>query len=503
MATVTMTYGDYSFTPVPLINMDKQYTKTGDQTNIGTVWKVTLNGTLTPLPDGVGGITNVVNLQRALREAFAQEGLAFEVICGEDTLIYAYPRILSLSFPESPNNWVLTSPYTIELEYDDELSVTGEVLTSGEDNTLMPLYLSSASENWSVEFVDDRAKYTLELEDGPDTNPYALRLTHTVNAVGKRRYVSGIVEAEGWEQARNWVIDRLGYDSNKVSISGVFNLDPDIFAAYNHIRTNTTDELSGEFAVTETWLVVNPSGSGISGRALEDFDISVKSGVDNNATMISIQGQIAGLETRDYGTGVGDFAIDETKYEAALDYWSVIRDRLYYRASEIGSSIATRPVHITPLNSTISHNPPQGTINYTYEFDDRPCNYITGALSEQVEISDSYPTDIFARITVPGRNAGPILQSIDTVTENTRQVSIQAVMAVPSGCDSIVAAVGLSPRTQVNELLCELQTDLTDNYGQVFKTVDNETWNPKTGSYSRNIQWTYTNCSGEVDTSVC
>src|SRR5690606_3496765 len=143
---------------------------------------------------------------------------------------------------------------------------------------------------------------------------------------------------------------------------------------------------------------------------------------------------------------------------------------------------------------------------YTYEYDDRPCNFVTGALSEVITINDNDPTDVFASLTVLGRAAGPILQDIGTVTAATREVSIELVMAIPTGCDSGNCGVLItsSPRNQVNNLLCCLEGELTDAYNQVFKSQDTSSWSPKTGRYTRTVQWTYTNCSGDApSTSFC
>ena len=49
-------------------------------------------------------------------------------------------------------------------------------------------------------------------------------------------------------------------------------------------------------------------------------------------------------------------------------------------------------------------------------------------------------------------------------------------------------------------MLCAFQTGLTDAYGQVFKVQDSENWNPKTGRYSRNVEWTYQDCNGTPST---
>ena len=69
-----MQYGKYTFTPIPLISMGKEITRTSAGVTLGEVNSMTLQGTLTPYPTGVGGITSIIDLQDDLREAFSPTG---------------------------------------------------------------------------------------------------------------------------------------------------------------------------------------------------------------------------------------------------------------------------------------------------------------------------------------------------------------------------------------------------------------------------------------------
>ena len=121
---------------------------------------------------------------------------------------------------------------------------------------------------------------------------------------------------------------------------------------------------------------------------------------------------------------------------------------------------------------------------------------------ENISVVDNNPTDVFASLTVLGRAAGPVLQDIGTVTAPTRDVNIDAIMTIGSGC-TVAQLLANKPSAQVSGILCAFETDLTGSFTQVFLTSDNENWNPKTGSYSRNVRWIYTNCSGLSNTSFC
>lgn len=507
-SNTTMIYGTYNFTPVPIITWNKEYTKTGDGTTIGTVHNMILEGTLTPTLTGVGSYITIDEMQARLRSALNVEGLHFEVQCGNTELINTHPRINSLDFTPTTNNWVMTSDYTINLEFDDEPTNTGE------DAAIMPPFIQSASENWSLEFVNERAKYGLNLAGGvEDSNPYQLRLTHNVSAVGKRHYTCGVspptqsigfLDKPAWEEARDYVVPLLGYDSSKVTSTGVINIDVDDFAAYNHIRTQEISETDGSFSVSETWLVINPSGSGIAGRATEDFNVSIRTGTDTALTRITVDGSIQGLESRTYGTNPGDFTITEDKYTAALDYYNSMSSKILLRAQQIGNPIAYRTINSQPLASSVAHSPPNGTISYNVEYDDRPCNFVTGAIAENIVINDTNPHDIYASLVILGRARGPILQDIGTISVSQRDANIEVLMQPPGACASIATNINAAPRGQVNNLLCDIQTTLSDAYDQVFKNADTESWDMKTGRYSRNVSWQYTNCSGDVpSTDFC
>ena len=159
-----------------------------------------------------------------------------------------------------------------------------------------------------------------------------------------------------------------------------------------------------------------------------------------------------------------------------------------------------------PMSTSVGHSPPGGQITYAYDYNDRPCNFIDGALSESITISDNHPGDVIAKLVVLGRANGPLFQELGTFTELSRDVSIEALIQPPSGCDNsdVPAMLAARPTSDVEDFLCALETELTDAYAQVFKQTDRDTWNPKTGRYSRQVTWIYSDCAGSApDTSFC
>ncbi len=488
MSTI-MTYGGYNFSPVPLLTINKVYNKTGDGRFLGATFHVTLKGTL--VSTNPGGYPLIDSKQDDLRAAFNSQGELFYVQCNGHDIILTYPRIINIDFQPTSNNWVFTSDFTIELEWDEDPEGMGE------DATLHP-YITDAKEEWNVEFVDSHNKYRLTLSTGLDSNPYELRLTHQLSAVGKSHYDAGGLVKPAWQQARDYVVQRLGYDDNYVVSSGVMNLTANSFSGYNYLRTNVTDVNGGTFSVNESWLVIDPSTTGVAGRALEEFTVDIKNSFETDITTISIQGSVQGLETKTYGANPGDFTVNETKYEAASGYFVAIKPRLLPRVTLIGGT-TSRPINIRPVASSVGHNVPNGVITYSYEYNDRLSNCITGALTETIVINDTNPNDVFATLQILGRASGPVLQDLSTVTAFSRDVSINCVMAPATGCPTTFgianALMAASPKTQVYNLLNAFYLDLTTQYGQVFKSKDSESWEPKNGRYSRNVSWTTGRCS--------
>ena len=118
----TMMYGDYTFSPVPLVSINKDFEKTGDGQILGTTFRVTLEGSLVPGATGVNGIAAIAEEQDRLMAAFAGsgQGYEFKVACGNAELISCFPRINSVNLDAGP--WIDVSDYVIELEYDRDFA---------------------------------------------------------------------------------------------------------------------------------------------------------------------------------------------------------------------------------------------------------------------------------------------------------------------------------------------------------------------------------------------
>lgn len=509
MSDVTMTYDSYSLTPVPFMNIERTANRVGNLCQpLGFTFRLTLSGTLTPLPGDVG-IKELKILMDELREAFDCDCKLFEVLCDATVILRAYPRIISINFEESDNNWVETVPYTIVLEYD-----TDDVAEDcGGD---IPATIEDFTEEWNVEFNTELRSYSWDLSTVSDqqagnsytedsNQSFEALVSHTVTAKGKRTCGTTGDCTNAAESALTWLLDNFsgfGYDAENYghAISGWTNLlAASGYDTYDHFRTHNVNETDGTVTLTESWIV---HGTGENPRgAREDFSVEIRETVDDGRVSVGVNGTIFGLQENSYASIDSETFVDTTAYDNASNAWTTIKTKVFPRAQFIYEQDNTGPLNPDPVSKTIGYNPSAGTIQYGFEYDNRPCTFIDGALSENFTITDNNPADVFASLVVLGRVQGPVLQAISTVTQPTREVTIEAVMPRPTSCTSI-SDLNLN-KPNITGLLCDFETELTDAYDQVFKNNDSESWSPLSGRYSRTVGWTYMSCSGSGNTSFC
>ncbi len=484
--STNITYGDYNFQslggPVPFLNITKETLVSDDGKSLGTIFNMLVEGTLTPAPTGLFGYVNIDAMQDSLLTGFGQDGLEFKVTCGASTLMSVYPRIRNISLPRSPDNWTQTSPYTIDLTWE-ESGISGDI------------FVNSASESWDIQIDDTASPYNWSTGAIEDSASTFANVSHSLSAQGIAHYDASVLVKPAWQQARDWVTGQLGLDNSVLGSPSVLNLNSSAFVGYNHIRVQSYDEKAGSFSVQESWTAVDSgAGLGYCGNAREDFTANIQYDLGSDLTTVTINGTIQGLETVNYGEIAGDYSLTTNKYSAASGYWDCVQTKLFTRANLVGSGIATRVLNPARLNFSVGHNPTAGLISYTYTYDDRPCNFVSGSLSESIAITDVNPTDVFASLTALGRAFGPILQDIDTVTASIKAVNIDVLMPIPTGCLNIINNIDAAPN--VDTLLCEIERSVSGSNITYFKSQDQKSWNPKTGRFTQSVEWTYTPCDG-------
>ena len=474
-------YNSQRLIPAPFVNITKNIVRDGAGGKIGTTFALNVRGTLFAYkgsPDSTGAfhttsgypadesltsderLAAIERKQDALRKLFAEDGHQLEFQSADGSApIKCNPRIQSVVFEE--DRWFDTCRYAIDCEADVLYGANNVGLN---EDDLDGYYISAASESWSVETLQDQPQDAV--------NPRTYQLVHTVSATGKTFYnASEVLPQAAWENARDYVVSRLGFDSNAVSQS---IMDVSSLGRYNHAKGINYNENDGTYSVTETW-TLSPY------NYVEDFTVTTAIAANSSLSSATIEGSITGLETR-----VDNLSLTSSKYTNASAAWASIAPTLHTRAQ----SYSGLSLNSTALNTSVGKNPVRGTISYNYTYDNRPTNLISGAYSEVISISDRFNVDAFAPITVLGRTVGPLLQGLGTHQALVRDLSIEAVMAPPSG----TLANKFNSKPDVTAIINAANPS---TYGITTSAISDqsETWSITDGRYTYRVQWTYENPS--------
>ena len=174
-------------------------------------------------------------------------------------------------------------------------------------------------------------------------------------------------------------------------------------------------------------------------------------------------------------------------------------------------------LHPEYLSKSEGVNPKQGAISYSYTYSDRPPSIINNSIREDINVSDVYPGQIFSSVPVIGRNQ-PVLQFLNSRTGYKRTLSLNIQMKPFShnwlaDSGAIISAGGfwnnassssISNWTLTNKPSVLSTTEFTKIFdavnpandvgvvsGRVFYSAPNESWNPRTGTYTYSITWDY------------
>ena len=467
---MSVIFNGYSITPAPLVTISKEYSYS-DSEKIGVNYQINLviylvshkgsprsklDATLSAT--GWGGpasafwissgyppdetipfsqrLAAIERKQEFLRQLFSTNGGLLEIQSESgDAPMKCRCDIVGINFDEGV--WVEYCRCTVTLR-TNWLSVNGVTV----DEDAFTNYVESASESWQIETSEDAES---------SIRPRTYRLSHSVSAKGKREYDSvGVLTMPPWQQARKYVHPRLGLDTAFLTSSGVLDLKASC-QGFNHVRSENIGELDGTYGVTETWLLA-------SGSALEDFTVNTAVTAEDGLVHVGIEGRIIGLELRNSA-----MEVLIPKSGSAEEKFISVTGLLHGRAQAF-SGASLNPI---PKSYNYSKNPSVGTINYQYDWDDRPTAFISGARSETITIGYNYPVQSIAVIPILGSLAGPVLQDLGTVTERIKTVNIQAVLTKQSSINytlpnlsALVAAV-TPTGTQV---YLRTNTENLDNY---------------------------------------
>lgn len=477
----------------------------------------------------------LLSKQRALRALFAQDGQRVEisdVLDNAGATIVCYPRTTNIDFTEGP--YIRKCEYTIVLEadyllrgnFDDDqllVDLEGTFANSGVALRNTATTIQTLLDDYETAFIEDYSEtWDIEADEGTGEsveNPITYRISHTLNATGKTVYgpdgldynynenPSNQLNIPAWQQAKRFALQKLsygqgsgiGYPNIAGQIgSGTVNL-VDSYGGYNHVRTESIDVTNGSYSVTENWLLS-------SGTANESYSMTTSTSNTDPFISVSIDGNIKGLNQltpSGMAQGNPEFVARSGAYTNALNKYNQISNSGRFGLTSDVYKRANNLVAVTlnsqPTSISLGTNQYTGDISYNLQFNNRPVNIVSGVIAESIQVNDTYPGDVFAVIPVIGRATGPVLQYIGGRTEHKRDVSINLTMdytKIPYG-DQRSSLLMKKPSlveptaSQIAELLGELSPQGEPGVRKYFISPPSESWNPKDGTYSFNVSWTY------------
>ena len=532
---VTMTLGGYSFDPVPTMSISKEFVRTTANCPVSVTKTATLEGIIL-VTKGAASDSPIELMQ--LMEADlcnCESCVRFTIACQGDTILDAYVTIESINFEDSGDAWTTTIPYSISLSWDVSQELTdGELPTTSDCEDC----LTSIGETWNFQPLENFNKYSLrnDLTDDMMDNPTEcssgasyVQITRSLSAQGKecKQLVEvpdpmdpmmTIMEEQtlsGWQIARNWICDKLTesldestFDSECAALTEFDLSDPASRTICNHSRTIDSDKCGGSYGATDTWLVSNDP----MGACQEEWTVSNETQRANRTSSYSIQGTITGCEVRD-----ADFNVTTTKIESAKACWDTVQSELVNRiqcAYDVPCAI-----NAVPVQFSVTTAPSAGTITYNATYDDTPITFVDGAITEQINITDTKASEVISEIPIIARTAGPILSSCGTTLVRKKTASINVVFPLNSTC--IDPALSVCDRYQevyntisgtfdntmdppvlvtpgieqkVEEFLAVIENQLIMANDFVARTNDTCSSSIVDCQYTRNVEWTYQSC---------
>jgi hypothetical protein len=444
--------------PYPLVDIQKQYIKDSNKQTLYPEYTFTLTGVL--LSEN-NTMPEILNLQEEIRGIFSVQNKRLEITSpgGAPEIIDAYCEVESINFERS--TWTQRCDYTVVLKAN---------VIEGED--VEPSGLKTKNETWTIS----------ELDDGTYT------VVHAIEAQGLPLYGPGGLTNDPLNSARAYC------QSKKVTLSngsinpaikfGTNNLDTITNPTINTNATNSfwnyaviesVGEEDNSWSLTENFIY----SSGVNFREEWSAGYTINN-QDTTKSAVNIEGTVFGFapSVKDYNTKITN---------AQFYFANSVKPNLYLRA--INNAPDGYFIDPSPISSQVSKDITQGNLRYAYVYQaSATSGLIDGAIEESISIVDTGNTDVFALISVPGRENGPVVQYMETVNLPERSISITAKMSEswsqsPSGVVSLLSAY--TKRPNVDNLIDALKP----NQGRFYTRTNTAEWNPIQRTFARNVAW--------------
>lgn len=302
-----LSYNGRKIIPAPLVNVNKVYYKSGDGSKTGTVYELSLTGTLLPFKGSPSGtypighpsqafwtlsdyppdetyagngadFASINRKQEALRWLFSQEGKSLEWQgVGGQPVVKCNPRIKSIIFPEGI--WADKCDYSVELEAD-WIYVPG-----GGD-----LYEDTFNVNLIVEATED-----WQFQEQEGHNDTVFSVTHNVSAKSILGYdETGTEIGPAWSGAKTWCDSKITGSVDSILMLNAVGYDSWIGGSYS--KSTSINERDGSCSIVEAW-IISPNVT------FTDKSFSISQDMNNDIIDVSYNGTIYGISD---GTHTGN-----------------------------------------------------------------------------------------------------------------------------------------------------------------------------------------------------
>lgn len=471
-----VSYGDFDFhdtdngTNVPSVSIDTEIVKTTAGDIIGIKDSIKLNGVIWSsgkIPfsgsDHSYSIASPVwydfhNTILKLEQKFTDyKTLSVIGYCNNNEVYVSDPKSTYIESIDFSNKTSERWDQGIDFEINIGVYRTGEAGRSYFKYFTYPygFYVNNISDSFSISPVPEYGFYsqnsivkyrptTISL----DQHAPLYTITRTVSAEGL--WTSGNTAIENARFCVNAIL------SNNSRFNVLSNLD------VIHSTWNTKiDDTRGEFQVTQT--IIAASGSGISNPNISAYSgwaetFTISTAVNEKLLRtVTIEGKVQGFydartiydpsfsyNNNYYNTNNDLSVMSGVAFtKASGGFFRKVEPEIYTRAlvglnyptgsitgvARINRWYLNTGLNPLPTNRNVTFNFMEGSIDYSYVFDSRPLNLVSGSVREKIEMSDTLGVRSVITQNVLGRM--PIPQDLGTYSIPSRTVTYTASFPVP------------------------------------------------------------------------
>lgn len=518
MSKISIKYGNYTFNPSPNIEYSTEIKRSDAGYMIGTVDKFTLNGVLFNHEGGVindTGVTtasnsfnNLLTSLSGLKDALEKDYEELLIECSDgNTRVYKSDKnvtyVDSFDFTNSSDNlWLQLIDYSISISVYNTGTVVKSLIDYISDNG----YLVS-------NFIDTYSINT-------NTEPYYAGTSNRFGPILGESYpsytVTRNISANGIHAKNRSALDNAKKFVSGLAISDKHGLNKILSGLFIYDRSTqiNQDPINGTYGINDTFSAY----SGTSGWT-DTYTITTTFDQNLKKTVV-IDGEVKGLLQYDNDNNfLYDRILDDTfsttqtlqgyrstKWNMASGgFYNYIHPNILNRATNSwynntgvfkgvsppsGKYSMNSGINPMALSVSIQHDFAQGSISYSYTYDSRPLVAISGAISENLDIDDSFSlrSYVFPEVFF----GSPIPQDMGTYSASKRSVAYTATFPKSLSVDSSVVS---EVKDFVKQFDPKKLTPLTSTRGSpgFYSRVvnDQETYDLSTGKYSYNIAWEY------------